>query len=315
MAEVKWIKLACSLGSDAKMREVRRQKNGDSMALLWVLLLCRAGEVNDGGRVYIAPGVPYTTRSLANDLGFPERIVSEALKLFARLGMIETTNGGGVQVVNWEKHQNIITMEKIREQTRQRVAQHRYKNSQCNVTCNVTGNVTDGESETLQVTHGNAREEEGEEEREEDKEFTPAIAVVNSGACARDGGAEKPDFDTLETYASANLQCLTAGNMAELVSFMADLPEDVIRFAIDKANANSVRKWAYVRSILQRWVEAGVKTLGDAKAEAEAKRGKKAEHTRFDYQQRDYKAEDFSRERFNDLERLYGDGGADNASG
>ena len=43
MAEVKWIKLACSLGSDAKMREIRRQKNGDSMALLWVLLFSYAG--------------------------------------------------------------------------------------------------------------------------------------------------------------------------------------------------------------------------------------------------------------------------------
>ena len=157
-------------------------------------------------------------------------------------------------------------------------------------------------------------EEERDKEGELDKEFTPPTVVVNSGACARDGGGEKPDFDTLEAYASANLQCLTAGNMAELVFFRADLPEDVIRFAIDAANANGVRKWAYVRSILQRWVEAGIKTLGDAKAEAEAKRGKKAEHTRFDYQQRDYNAEDFSRERFNDLERFYGDGGTTDAS-
>lgn len=310
MAEVKWIKLACGLANDAKIREIRRQKNGDSMALLWVLLLCKAGEVNDGGRVYIAPGVPYTTRSLASDLGFSEKIVAEALKLFSRLAMIEYVNGI-VEVTNWEKHQNLVTMEKIREQTRQRVAKHRYKSKECNV----TGSVTDPTDEALQVTRCNAIEEDKEEEREEDKEFTPPTVVVNSGACARDGGGEKPDFDTLEAYASANLQCLTSGNMAELVSFKADLPEDVIRFAIDAANANGVRKWAYVRSILQRWVEAGIKTLGDAKAEAETKRGKKAEATRFDYQQRDYSAEFFSCERFNDLERFYGDGGATDASG
>ena len=296
MAEVKWIKLACSLGSDAKMREVRRQKNGDSMALLWVLLLCRAGEVNDGGRVYIAPGVPYTTRSLANDLGFPEKIVSEALKLFARLGMIETTNGGGVQVVNWEKHQNIITMEKIREQTRQRVAQHRYKNSQCNVTCNVTGNVTDGESETLPVTHSNAREEEGEEEREEDKDKDPKkdfdksfIGVGVTGAHAR---FAPPTVDDILSYCRETGVTIDA---QRFVDFYASKGWKVGMAPMTDWRA-SVRSWA-------------------ARDRAEAKK----QNPRFDYQQREYTEEDFGESFYfdprRDLERYYGDGGADDASG
>ena len=54
--EIKWIKLSVGLATDSKIRYIRMRKNGDQMALLWVLLLCRAGAVNDGGRVYVAPG-------------------------------------------------------------------------------------------------------------------------------------------------------------------------------------------------------------------------------------------------------------------
>ena len=68
---------------------------------------------------------------------------------------------------------------------------------------------------------------------------------------------------TLEAYAAANLSYLSPKNMDELVSFREDLPDDVIRHAIDEACANGVRSWAYVRSILNRYVQAGIRSLGD----------------------------------------------------
>ena len=59
-------------------------------------------------------------------------------------------------IKNWEKYQNVEGMEKIRQQTRTRVAKHRAK---CNVTV------------TQDVTQCNAAEEEEESDSEKEKEF------------------------------------------------------------------------------------------------------------------------------------------------
>ena len=297
--DVKWIKITTDIFDDEKILLIESMPNAYPIIVCWFKLLCLAGKQNNGGVFMMNDKIAYTDKMLATIFRMKESTVKLAIKTFQQFGMIEISNGI-IAIPNWNKHQSLDALEKKRAYQKDLMRRKREAQFQaCEANCEA--NVS-------------SLEEERDKEGELDKEFTPPTVVVNSGACARDDGGEKPDFDTLEAYASANLQCLTAGNMAELVSFRADLPEDVIRFAIDAANANGVRKWAYVRSILQRWVEAGIKTLGDAKAEAETKRGKKAEHTRFDYQQRDYNAEDFSRERFNDLERFYGDGGTTDAS-
>lgn len=84
--------------------------------------------------------------------------------------------------------------------------------------------------------------------------------------------AARPAFDTLEVYASSNLDHLSPTNMDELVSFLDDLPEDVVRYAIDEACANGARKYAYVRSILNRYLDQGLKTIGAIKAAEERKK-------------------------------------------
>ena len=55
------------------------------------------------------------------------------------------------------------------------------------------------------------------------------------------------------------------------MGFMEDLPEDLIRFAIDEACGKGAPRWAYVSSILSSFLRDGIKTVGDAKA-AKAKR-------------------------------------------
>lgn len=77
-------------------------------------------------------------------------------------------------------------------------------------------------------------------------------------------------FDTLEAYASGNLTVLSPRNMEELVSFKADMSEELIRHAIDEACANGKRTWAYVRSILSRYLQKGFKSVGDAIADKES---------------------------------------------
>ena len=102
---------------------------------------------------------------------------------------------------------------------------------------------------------------ESESESESNPNPTP-----NPYACARDDG-ERPDFGTLEAYASSNLRNLSPGNMQQRVSFREDLPDEVIRLAIDQACGSNAPSWNYVRKVLNNWLDKGVKTAADAKAD------------------------------------------------
>lgn len=147
----------------------------------------------------------------------------------------------------------------------------------------------------------NRQEEEKEKDKEEDKDkelsitSSTTVAAVIQGARARDDGG-----DTIEAYASNNLQVLSPGNMEDLQSFAQDLPEDVIRYAIDTACANGIRKWAYVRAILSAWREQGIRTIGAAKADSESKRSsprsrdKPRENPALNYEQRSYTPDDYA---------------------
>lgn len=86
---------------------------------------------------------------------------------------------------------------------------------------------------------------------------------------ARDDDDSRPDFNTVEVYAANNLSRLSPGNMQELADFKTELSDELIRYAIDVACANGKSNYSYARAIMQRYAEAGYKTVGDAKAAEE----------------------------------------------
>lgn len=82
--------------------------------------------------------------------------------------------------------------------------------------------------------------------------------------------------NTVYAYASQELHSLGYRAIQELQSFVDDTSEEVVRHAIDNALDNGVRKWAYVKAILNEYVDNHVKTVGDAKRiDEEYKRRKK----------------------------------------
>lgn len=86
---------------------------------------------------------------------------------------------------------------------------------------------------------------------------------------------DRPSFETVEAYASSNLQYLSPTNMDELVSFREQLSDDVIKYAVDESCAQGKRTWGYVRAILSTFVREGVQNAGEAKALQESFRRRK----------------------------------------
>ncbi len=154
MADVKWIKIAINMFDNRKIRQIETMPDGDSLLLIWVKLLCLAGNVNDGGYIYLTKEIPYTDEMLATQFNKPLPTIRLALKTFEQFGMIEIINNM-ILLSSWQKYQNTDKLAEIRAQTRARVAKHREKqklleagqgDSESNVTCNVTvtqGNVLD----------------------------------------------------------------------------------------------------------------------------------------------------------------------------
>jgi len=126
LAEVKWIKITTDMFDDEKIRLIESMPEGDAILVTWIKLLTLAGKTNDSGTIYLTETIPYTEDMLSTICRRPLQIIRLALQTFEKLEMIAIENGI-INIVNWEKHQNIERLQQIREQTRTRVARFREK--------------------------------------------------------------------------------------------------------------------------------------------------------------------------------------------
>ena len=170
MADVHWVKLSTDLFDNRKIKYLRRLPEGNDLALIWVMLLTLAGRCSADGTIFLAENLPYTPDILADELGFEESTVQFALNTFEKLGMIGENEDGVLFITGWEEHQSLEKLEKIREQTKARVARYRRaRNGQdeCNAECNAIDSVT--------VTQRNATDKNRIEENREEEKRTEEI--------------------------------------------------------------------------------------------------------------------------------------------
>ena len=117
MSEIQWIKIKTNMFDDEKIKLIEKLPEGDTMLVIWLKLLCLAGKKNEGGLIYITRDIPYTPETMSDIMNRDSRIISLALNTFKSFDMIEISDNY-IQISNWEKHQNIAGMDKIREQNR-----------------------------------------------------------------------------------------------------------------------------------------------------------------------------------------------------
>ena len=124
MSDVKWIKLSVNICDDEKIRLIDSLPEKDAIFVIWIKLLCLAGKCNEDGAIYLAENIPYTDEMLSTIFNRPVSIIRLALETFERMGML-SINEQVIYIENFTKHQNQEGLERIREQTRLRVAKLR----------------------------------------------------------------------------------------------------------------------------------------------------------------------------------------------
>ena len=127
MSEVKWIKITTNMFEDEKIDFIESLPEADAILIIWIKLLTLAGKCNANGFIFLTEKIPYTEEMLAHKFRRPLNVVKLAFEILRKLEMIEFNDDGFLKITNWEKHQNVEGLEKIREQTRKRVAKHRAK--------------------------------------------------------------------------------------------------------------------------------------------------------------------------------------------
>lgn len=125
MKGIEWIKLNTNMCEDETMRLIDSLPLRDCTNYVWIRLLLQAGKVNDGGLIYLKKDVPYTKKMLSILFNRPLDIIEKVLDILESFKLIKIYENGVIKICNWEKHQNIEGMKRVKEGTRERVKNFR----------------------------------------------------------------------------------------------------------------------------------------------------------------------------------------------
>lgn len=241
MSEIKWIKITTDIFDDEKICLIDALPDHDAILVIWFKILALAGKHNRNGLLMMSDKVHYTDEMLATIFRRPLNTVRMALGIFEQFGMVEIIDGI-IALPNWEKHQNIDGMEKIKTQTRNRVAKYREKQKNlalCNVTCNVT------------VTESNATEED--RDRDKDKELDKDKNINN----------HNNEIQIIVDEYQSRIAPLDGTQFSIIKEFIEldEMEPGVILKAIGLAADNGKRNFSYIKAILTNWKNDGVLTM------------------------------------------------------
>jgi predicted phage replisome organizer len=239
MADVKWIKLSVNMFEDEKIRLIEALPEADTILIIWVKLLAQAGKTNASGYIYLNEHIPYTDEMLATIFNRPVGIVRLALRSFEQFGMIEINENHFISISNWEKHQNLDGLEKIREQERLRKQKQREKKKM------IGSRDSHG---TVPLSH--ATEVEVEEEREEEVITTTTTT-------------ENP-INVFE-----KLLCRLSTNQIEkLYAWIDDFNgnKEIVNEAIIIADNKNKRYFGFVEFLLKEWFNNKLESLDRVRA-------------------------------------------------
>ncbi|MBO7695661.1 MAG: phage replisome organizer N-terminal domain-containing protein [Methanobrevibacter sp.] len=148
-ASISWIKITTNIFDDEKILLIESLPEADSIIVIWFKLLTLAGKCNNNGILMLNDSIPYTEEMLATIFRRPLNTVRLALETFEKFGMIVTLHDT-ITIPNWEKHQQVESLDKIREKTNKRVRAYRERQKML-----LEGNSTNSSDVTLYETECN----------------------------------------------------------------------------------------------------------------------------------------------------------------
>jgi predicted phage replisome organizer len=267
---IEWIKITTNMCEDEKIKLFYSIEGvGDTGFYVWIRFLTQAGKVNDNGLIYLKPTIPYTKQMLARIFERPLDAIEKVIKVLVEFQMIEIYEDGIIKICNWEKHQNIEGMKKVREGTRERVKNCRERQKEKELL--KEEELEAGESTTL-IGAAKAEElSEGEinnnsngknkscntnvtlqrENREEDTEIKKKKVDKK----------EREEIDKQALKVMGDLEKINKNIKGLSVNWVKDMltihEEKYVKMAIGKALEKNKLDTNYINGILNNWFREG----------------------------------------------------------
>lgn len=259
MAEITWIKLKTDMFENEKIKLIEALPDADTIIVIWVKLLAAAGKANSNGFIMLTENIPMNEEEMATIFNRPLNTVRLALQTFKRYGMIEVDDEA-IRIKNWDIHQNIDGMEKVRLQNRMRKQKQRERQKQQQLP---NSHVTSRDS--------HATEQETDLDLDKDKETDK----------------EKETDNRQETEVSQSVVYqFYESNIGPLSPFVGEEigyeideygPELVLEALKESVIANARNKIKYAQGILRNWKNENIKSLHDL--EMKRKRSEKRDES------------------------------------
>lgn len=243
MSNIKWIKLSTTMFDDEKIKLIEQLPESDTILIIWVKLLSQAGRTNANGYIYLNENVPYTEEMLATIFDRPLNTVRLALKTLNEFGMIFIDDDAFIRITNWEKHQNVEGMDRVRKLNAERNRKYRERVKQQKLIGNKTNDVSvtsrDGTEEELEED----KDRELDIDKEQDKGVTKIIQFW-----------DKNGFGVNNIHAKKQLLLwLDDSSFKE--------PSKIILKALNIACENDARRLKYAEGILKNWENKSLLTI------------------------------------------------------
>lgn len=130
MADITWIKIKTDMFDNEKIKLIERMPEGDTILIIWIKLLTYAGKANYNGYIMLSENIPMNIEEMAIIFNRPLEKVRYAIQILQRYKMLEVDEQEVVLIANWEKHQNIDGMQRVRELNAKRNKEYRERKKQ-----------------------------------------------------------------------------------------------------------------------------------------------------------------------------------------
>ena len=113
------IKLPIHFFEDDRLKAIRAQKDGDSVILLYTMLITVAVKSDTDGRLMLCEGIPYDKKILSGILGMNAAVVKNGLELLTKFGLLTVTDSV-FSLVNYDEYADVkATKERLQNADRQ----------------------------------------------------------------------------------------------------------------------------------------------------------------------------------------------------
>lgn len=263
-----WIKLMCNILDNRKIKMLRKCPDGNTLVLLWLLMLTEAGKCTRGGYLMVSDNLPFTAETLSMVTDIPLPTVQLGLRTFAELDMIDQQDNA-IYITNWGKYQSVEKLEERREKDRERKQRQRLREREKILALE--------ESKVSRDSHGGLSRDVTPENREDNREEkttehvrlllagTPFLKVSDSEL---EGLAKRHGFDRLlqaadvsaETWRRNREGLQNPGGYLQALCSSLVVPEWYVPYEERKAQIEAAQQ----RKAESEAKEAGLKALEEA---------------------------------------------------